>query len=78
MTVYRIIKWFERHWWVLLIPVFLFLGAFYLYAHYHGHDLQKITVGLGRLSLAALAFTGVVALVVILFVCLLEFFRRDR
>ena len=78
MTVYRIIKWFERHWWVLLLPVLLFLGTFFLCAHYRGHDLRKLTVGLGGVSLAVLAFGGIVALFVICVVCLLQLFRRDR
>ena len=78
MTVYRIIKWFERHWWVLLLPVVLAGGSFYLYAHYRGHDLRKLTIGLGGISLTGLAFVGVIALFAAFVVCLLELFRRDR
>jgi hypothetical protein len=78
MTVYRIIKWFERHWWVLLLPVVLAVVLFFFYAHYHGHDLRKITFRSGGGTLVAFAFVGVVALFAICIVCVLELFRRDR
>lgn len=76
MTVYRIIKWLEQNWWVFLIPVALAVGSFYLFAHRQGHDLHKLTFGLGGLFVSLLAFGVVVSLVVMLFVCLVELFRR--
>jgi hypothetical protein len=78
MTVYRIIMWFERHWWALLLPIILAVGSFYLYAYYHGHDLRKLTFGFGTISLGVLAFVGIVALFAVFIVCLLDFFGRDR